>query len=245
MSVKNTWTISFGASNKNIELTKDWTGNLYCGIALNWDYNARTLDISMPGSIKKILLKYKHKMPSKQQHCPYTPSHPKQYGTKAQAPLLVSISPNLSPKEIKEIQCVIGSILYYARAINVTVLMALSSIVIEQSKGTTNTMAKMKQLLDYLATYPDATIHSRASNMILKVHLVALYLSELEARSRACGHFFMGWSPKDGDSIHLNGAIFTLCAILRFVVVLAAEAEVGALFLNYKEGIIFDSRSRN
>ncbi len=36
--------------------------------------------------------------------------------------------------------------------------MVLSSIAIEQSKGTTNTMAKAKQLLNYLATYPDATI---------------------------------------------------------------------------------------
>ncbi len=34
------------------ELAKDWTGNLYCKIKLNWDYNARTLDISMPGYIK-------------------------------------------------------------------------------------------------------------------------------------------------------------------------------------------------
>jgi hypothetical protein len=31
------------------QLTGDWTGNLYCGIKLNWDYDARTLDISMLG----------------------------------------------------------------------------------------------------------------------------------------------------------------------------------------------------
>jgi hypothetical protein len=112
------------------ELAKDWTGDLYCGIKLNWDYNARILDISMPGYIKKLLLKSKHKMPSKKQHCLYAPS-PKQYGTKAQAPLPIDISPNLSPKEIKEIQCVIGSILYYARtADHITVLMALSYIAI-------------------------------------------------------------------------------------------------------------------
>jgi hypothetical protein len=111
----------------------------------------------MPGYIKKLLLKYKHRMPTKPQHCPYAPA-PKQYGAKAQAPLPVDISPKLTPEEIKEIQCVIGSILYYARAVDITVLMALSSIAIEQSKGTTNTMEKAKQLLDYLATYPDATI---------------------------------------------------------------------------------------
>ncbi len=39
------------------ELTEDWTGDLYCGIKLNWDYDACTLDISMPGYIKKLLLK--------------------------------------------------------------------------------------------------------------------------------------------------------------------------------------------
>jgi hypothetical protein len=35
------------------------------------------------------------------------------------------------------------------------------------------------------------------------------------------------------------GYFFTLCTILCFVVASAAEAELGALFLNCKEGIIF------
>ncbi len=34
-------------------LTKDWTGNVYCGIMLEWDYIGRTVDTSMPGYIKK------------------------------------------------------------------------------------------------------------------------------------------------------------------------------------------------
>jgi hypothetical protein len=73
------------------ELTKDWM-DLYCGIKLNWDHNACTLDISMSGYIKKLLLQYKHRIPSKPQHCPYAPT-PKQYGAKAQAPLPVDILP--------------------------------------------------------------------------------------------------------------------------------------------------------
>jgi hypothetical protein len=75
--------------------------------------------------------------------------------------------------------------------------------------------------------------------MILNIHSNASYLSELNVHSRACGHFFVGWSPKDGDPIKLNGAFFTLCTILRFVVASVAEAELGGLFLNCKEGIIF------
>ncbi len=34
-------------------LTKDWTGDLYCGTKLGWDYVNWTIDISMPGCIKK------------------------------------------------------------------------------------------------------------------------------------------------------------------------------------------------
>jgi hypothetical protein len=34
------------------------------------------------------------------------------------------------------------------------------------------------------------------------------------------------------------GCFYTLCAILRFIVASAAEAELGALFLNSKEGMI-------
>ena len=93
------------------ELTEDWAGNLYCEIKLNWDYNARTLDISIPGYIKKLLLRYKHCMPPKPQHCSYAPT-PKQYRAKAQTPLLVDILPKLSPNKIKEIQCIICSILF-------------------------------------------------------------------------------------------------------------------------------------
>ncbi len=122
----------------------------------------------------------------------------------AQSPLPIDISPKLSPEEIKEIKRVIWSILYYACDVDITVLMALSSTAIKQSKGTTETMEKAKQLLDYLATYPDAMICFKASDMILNVHSNASYISKSNAQSQACGHFFMGWTPKDGNPIKLN-----------------------------------------
>ncbi len=67
----------------------------------------------------------------------------------------------------------------------------------------------------------------------------ALYLSETKARSRACGHFFMGWMPKNGEPIKLNGAFYVNTTILRFAVASAAEAELGTLFHNCQDGIIF------
>ncbi len=45
------------------KLTKDWTGNLYCGISLDWDYVNRTVDVSMPGYIEKKLQEYNHMLP--------------------------------------------------------------------------------------------------------------------------------------------------------------------------------------
>jgi hypothetical protein len=117
--------------------------------------------------------------------------------------------------------------------------MALSTIASKQAKGTQQTMAKTKQLLDYLATHPDATVCFHASDMILNIHSDALYLSEANAHSRACGHFFMGWCADPTKPIKLNGAFFILCAILRFVVASAVEAKLGALFLNCKQATIF------
>jgi hypothetical protein len=49
----------------------------------------------------------------------------------------------------------------------------------------------------------------------------------------------MGWTPKNGKAIRLNGAFYTNTTILRFVVASAAEAELGALFHNCQDGIIF------
>jgi hypothetical protein len=71
-------------------------------------------------------------------------------------------------------------------------------------------MVKAKQLLNYLTTNPNATIWLCMFDMIMNAHSDASYLSEADARSRACGHFFMGWMAKDGDRTKLNGAFFTL-----------------------------------
>ncbi len=60
-------------------LTEDWTGDLYRGINLVWDYKKREVDISMPGYIKKKLQEYGHIFPQRIKQCPYTPE-PRQFG---------------------------------------------------------------------------------------------------------------------------------------------------------------------
>ncbi len=87
-----------------------------------------------------------------------------------------------------------------------TVLMALSTIAIDQTKATHKMMAKCTQLLNYLDYHADAKVCFYAPDMIMNIHLDALYLSEGKAHSQTCGHFFMGWMPQDDAPIRINGA---------------------------------------
>ncbi len=162
----------------------------------------------MPGCIKKQLLKYEHIMQGVK-HCPYAPE-PKRYGINAQSPLPQDNTWKLNNKEIKQIQKIVGSILYYAQAVDMTVLMALSTIASEQIKGMEHTLEKAYQLLDYLATHPDAKVRFQASDMVLNIHLYTLYLSEPNARSRACSHFL--WYPYQRMENPSNSMVpFTHC----------------------------------
>ncbi len=228
---------------KTYTLTKDWMGNLYCGIRIDWDYTNCMVNNSMPGYIKKKLQQYSHIANKQVQNCLYTPA-PKQFGSKAQALLLPDSSPKLDKAGIKKMQKIVGIILYYARAINMTVLMALSTIAAKQTIATTRTLERCTQMLDYLAHNADAKVGFSASDMIMNIHLDVSYLSEdlseAKACSCTCGHFFMGWMPKDGDPIKINGAFHISVNILCFVVVSAAEAELGLLYITtVKLGLYF------
>jgi hypothetical protein len=84
-------------------LTEDWTGDLYCGIALSWDYINRTVDISMSGYIKKKLQEFNHIISKCIQTCLRSPVL-KQFGTEAQAPLPTNDSPCLDDAGICHVQ---------------------------------------------------------------------------------------------------------------------------------------------
>jgi hypothetical protein len=125
----------------------------------------------------------------------------KKNGTEAQTALPPDDTPKLDEKGIKQVQKIAGSILYYARAINMMDLMVLSTIAVDQTKATEQTIKQCTQLLDYLAHNAEAKVRFRASDMILNIHSDASYLLEAKARSRARRHFFMRWMPKNGEPI--------------------------------------------
>ncbi len=100
-------------------------------------------------------------------------------------------------------------------------------------------MKRVNQFLDYMWTHTDAIIRYSASDMILNVHSDTSYLSAPKACSHASGYFFLGSLLRNGDNIKLNGAIHVTCTILKLAAASAAEAKLGALFLNAQETKVF------
>ena len=225
------------ALQNNYELSIDWTGCLYCGITLDWDYDNRHVTLSMPKYISKMLTRFDHTPPTRPQHAPHE-APARTYGRDAQTPLPTDISPKLPPERVRTIQQIVGTALYYARAVDPTILVALSSIAAEQTNATEQTEKHALQLMDYLHTHSEAKIRYHASDMILNIHSDASYLSEPHAKSRYGGIYFMATTPSDNSPITINGAVHIHANICKNVIASAAEAELGALFHNCQNGQI-------
>ncbi len=95
----------------------------------------------------------------------------------------------LSKEEKKFIQQVVRTLLYHGRAVNATILVALSSLASSQATPTKDTMQQICHLLNYVATHPNAILTYAKSNMILGIHSNASYLSKPKVHSHAGGHF--------------------------------------------------------
>jgi hypothetical protein len=219
---------------RNYELTTDWTTTVYSGMTLKRDYKNRTCDISMPGYVSNVLSKFQHDAPKHPQHTLtryVTPVYgaKNQYATKDE-------TPPLTATQCFTIQKVTGSVLYYARAVDPTILMPLNDIATEKTKATEKTQAATNQMLDYLATHLDATISYHSSDMILNIHSDASYLSVSNARSRLGGLFFLGNKPP--EQYKLNGSILNVASVIKNVVASASKSEVGAGFHNAQSGAL-------
>eukprot|EP00957_Ditylum_brightwellii_P042789 3239997-Ditylum_brightwellii.AAC.2 len=192
------------------EVIVDMEGKILCSINLDWDYNKHNVDLAMPGYIAKAQIKYSHTLPKYLQHLP--PKH----------------------LEIKRIQDIVGTLLYYSRVVDPTLAAALSTIASQQATTTKQTEEACHQLLDYVLTYPNAAVCFMASNMILAAPSDASYLSESKARSRAARRLYLA---KCNDEDYNNGKVLTLSTIIRHMVASASEAELTVLFCNAREAV--------
>jgi hypothetical protein len=218
------------AIKADYDLTIDWSGALYCGLTLDWHYDAGYVDVSMPGYVERALKKFNHPAPLRKQYAPHKWIEPAYGSRKPQSPTPDSAAQPLNEQGTTRIQAISGTFLYYGRACEPCILPALNEIASEQASPTTETVARTDMLMDYLHTYPDGAIRYYASDMILKTTSDAAYLVQPKARSRAAAHYHLGWN----NSERVNGALDVLCKTIKNVVSSAAEAETGAIYMGGK-----------
>ncbi len=127
-----------------------------------------------------------------------------------------------------------GSLLYYARAVDNKLVVTLSTIAVRQAKATVATEQAVDLLLNYVATYPNDSIVYQESNMILCAHLDAGFLNKTNSCSQAGAHIYL---LEDDPSPRFNGAILSNAQIIKFAMALAAESELAALFITAREMI--------
>ena len=167
----------------------------------------------MPNYVSEALQKFQHPAPYRPEHAPHDWTKPA-YGQRQQFVTPHNDSNPLDQDEINRVQQVVGTFLYYARAIDSTAMVAINSISGEQAKATENTAKKVTHLLNYFATQPDATLRYNKSGMVLKLHTSAAYLVEPRARSRHGAHYWLGTLGINDN----NGAIKNNASIIKPVV---------------------------
>ena len=174
---------------KHYDVTTDWKGELFVGIKLKLDCEKRTLDTHIPIFVPKALHKYQHPKPTKPQHAP-AKAAPIQYGSKIQVENKYT-SPGISASRIKHIQDVVVIFAWYGRAVDPKMTETISSIASRQSTATEKLEKEVKHFLEYCATHPNAGVRFHASAIILAMHSDGSYLSELESKIIAAGHFYL------------------------------------------------------
>ena len=109
---------------------------------MNWDYEStpRTVELEIPNYIEHALLRFKHIKNKYAQHPPHRFTPPK-YGAKQQHEEPIS-RVLLTPKDKQWVEEAVGVFLYYAHAIDFTMILPLGSI---SSAKSTNTIKHVKK----------------------------------------------------------------------------------------------------
>ena len=163
---------------------------------------------------------------------------PPTYSSQPQYEALDS-SPPASSAQQHFLQRVVGKFLYYAIAIDATMLPAIKILSQQQATPTENTMAAVQRFLQYAANHSNACITYHASNMQLAIHSDASFNGEPKGRSRAGGFFSLGpieYNGNPNQHQRINGPIDVVCRTMPTVCASAAEAEYAAMYINAQQG---------
>ena len=219
------------AIQSNYETTVDWTGSLYCGLNLKWNYQQGYVDVSMDGYVQRSLDRFAHVPTSSRiQHAPHTWNKPTYGKSTPQTPTTPPISPPLDVKGTRRIQAIAGTFNFYSE-VDPCIKPALNEIGSVQASPTLDTNAKAQMLMDYLHYHPNAILRFHASDMILQIEADAAYLVLPKARSRAAAWYILGNDPTTTPSPMTNSPVYVMCNTINNVMSSAAEAETGGLFL--------------
>ena len=236
-SLKEDATHLINALRDKYDIKINWEGNKYVGFTIlknNWNDNNRSLSISMPNYVKEHLEQLNIQL-IKQTDSPaiYTPPS---YGKQTIVDEKVDEDPICSPENVKYLQRICGIFLYYARAVDPTMLTAIGKIAANIANPTQSTLKAAEHFLQYAASHPDATMTFKPSDMQLKIISDASFAGDSQARSRAGGvHFLCKASELSEDDTLTNAPFHYFSTIIPTIVTSAAEAEYAALFLNGKD----------
>jgi hypothetical protein len=203
----------------------------FLGLTLDYDTGIRALTISMPEYIP-ALLQLHRPLGVRLASSPSIYIPPKYDGSSAPQMTPEDTSPPASAAQKKELQEVIGSLLYYARILDHSLLPTVTYLACFQASPTLATMAAMERLLGYCAKRPNATQVIRPSPMLLKIFSDASYLNRPKSGSTIGGLHTLS----DHDPANLNASVHAESSRIPVVVASAGEAELASAFGNAKIG---------
>ena len=130
--------------------------------------------------------------------------------------------------------------IYYARAVDPTILPEINEITSQQPCPTKLIIDKTSILMDYSSTHPHATIRYHTGDMCLHIDSDAAYLVLPNARSRGVGYLFLSSSPSTTETTPTpqpNGTILTECTTIKRVVSSATKEEAHTVYNNVRVAV--------
>lgn len=193
----------------------------------------------MPGYVQRAHTRFSQFPLHGKQHSPHKWNKP-QYGKFVQYAEAIEANVKLTPAQKILCQEIVGTFLYYACAVDNTMLVAIGSIATAMSTASwTNLKQRLHQFLDYAATHLDASIQYHASDMNLWIHTDASYLNEPKACSCGGGYFFLSDKPTlpilpTDVPPKTDAPVYVQSKVLDAVISSAQESETGSGFVNAK-----------
>ncbi len=172
---------------KLYEITVQPYGETYLGMKIQFNKRRTSVTLSMPGYIQKTLQRFRPHYLIANHRAARTPGIyvPPLYGSKLPQMATEDTTHLLTDLQKTEIQAIVGTILYYARAVDPSLLPVANEIASQQAAPTQAVLKAANRLLSYCAAHRNGSITFHACDMCLHGFSDASYLSRSYARSVA------------------------------------------------------------